>query len=193
MPEPPSVTRTKLRRDTNLPDFNQHPYSQHTDPSGVEKIVWSPAQATSGGYDQHSDYERSDGGDQNAPSSGEEVDDAEQQAEESEDELQQSVGVELNQRLMAATEARNRGEEAVLDADWEQWLKEAAERGATPDVAIASAGHGYARPGSIWPPHLPGVFDAGSASIPLTSSFPLSAAATSTLGGPSAPPAGTAM
>ncbi|MCJ1461380.1 hypothetical protein MMC28_011762 [Mycoblastus sanguinarius] len=50
--------------------------------------------------------------------------------EESEDELQQSVGVELNQRLLAATEARARGEDATLDADWEQWLKEAAERGA---------------------------------------------------------------
>ena len=50
--------------------------------------------------------------------------------EESEDELQQSVGVELNQRLLAATEARARGEDAILDADWEQWLKEAAERGA---------------------------------------------------------------
>ena len=48
--------------------------------------------------------------------------------EESEDELQQSVGVDLNQRLLAATEARARGEEATIDADWEQWLKEAAER-----------------------------------------------------------------
>ena len=48
--------------------------------------------------------------------------------EESEDELQQSIGVDLNRRLMAATEARARGEEVVLDADWEQWLKEAAER-----------------------------------------------------------------
>ena len=54
--------------------------------------------------------------------------------EESEDEMQQSVGVELNQRLLAATEARARGEDVVIDADWEQWLKEAAERGVRPDV-----------------------------------------------------------
>lgn len=49
--------------------------------------------------------------------------------DDSEDELQRSVGVELNQRLLAATEARARGEDVIIDADWEQWLKEAAERG----------------------------------------------------------------
>ena len=54
--------------------------------------------------------------------------------EESEDELQRSVGVDLNQRLLAATAARARGEEATIDADWEQWLKEAAERGNLPDL-----------------------------------------------------------
>ena len=42
--------------------------------------------------------------------------------------------MELNNRLILATEARARGEEAVLDPDWEQWLKEAAERGAVPDI-----------------------------------------------------------
>lgn len=72
----------------------------------------------------------------------EEMEDSEEEGEtggeESEDELQQSVGVELNQRLIAATEARARGEEAVLDADWEQWLKEAAERGAVPEVSHLS-------------------------------------------------------
>lgn len=55
------------------------------------------------------------------------------EGEESEDELERSVGVDLNQRLLVATEARARGEEARLDADWEQWLKEAAERGDLPD------------------------------------------------------------
>ncbi len=54
--------------------------------------------------------------------------------EESEDELQQSIGVELNQRLLVAIAARARGEEVVLDEDWEQWLKEAAERGAVPGL-----------------------------------------------------------
>lgn len=71
---------------------------------------------------------------------GEEEEDDDEQMEdeeedgESEDELQQSVGVELNQRLIAATAARARGEDATLDADWEQWLKEAAERGAVPEI-----------------------------------------------------------
>jgi hypothetical protein len=56
--------------------------------------------------------------------------DEEDEAQDSEDDpVNQSVGVELNQRLLAATEARARGEEVPLDADWEQWLKEAAERG----------------------------------------------------------------
>ena len=56
---------------------------------------------------------------------------------ESDDEVQQSVGVELNQRLLAASEARERGENVILDADWEQWLKEAAERGALPNISPA--------------------------------------------------------
>lgn len=55
--------------------------------------------------------------------------------EESEDELQRSIGLDLNQRLLVATEARARGEEATIDADWEQWLKEAAERGDVPNLA----------------------------------------------------------
>lgn len=65
----------------------------------------------------------------------EDEDDGEISEAESDDGIQQSVGVELNQRLLAATEARARGEEVILDADWEQWLKEAAERGAHPNVS----------------------------------------------------------
>lgn len=56
--------------------------------------------------------------------------------EESEDELQESIGVELNQRLLLAIAARARGEQVVLDDEWEQWMKEAAERG----VAAGFAG-----------------------------------------------------
>lgn len=55
--------------------------------------------------------------------------------EESEDELQRSVGVDLNRRLRIATEARTRGEDASIAADWEQWLKEAAERGDLPELS----------------------------------------------------------
>lgn len=58
--------------------------------------------------------------------------------DESEDELQRSVGVDLNQRLLIATEARARGEEVAIDADWEQWLKEAVERGDLPDSSRVS-------------------------------------------------------
>ena len=57
-------------------------------------------------------------------------------SEEDEEDLR-SVGVSLNRRLLAATAARERGEEVVLDADWEQWLKEAAERGSLIDVTDA--------------------------------------------------------
>lgn len=45
-----------------------------------------------------------------------------------------SVGVELNQTLFAASEASARGEEVELNPAWEQWLKEAAERGTLPEM-----------------------------------------------------------
>lgn len=80
--------------------------------------------------------------------------------EESEDELQQSIGAELHQRLLRATEARARGEEAILDEDWEQWLKEAAERGGVPDVLNTpmlgfdeTQADGYLNP-ELFHPHL---------------------------------------
>ena len=81
----------------------------------------------------------------------EQMEDEEDEDGESEDELQQSVGVELNERLIAATAARARGEDATLDADWEQWLKEAAERGAVPEIlplprATASQGSHQTQP-----------------------------------------------
>ena len=60
--------------------------------------------------------------------------------EDSEDELHHSVGVDLNRHLLAATAARARGEQVVLDADWEQWLKEAAERGASEATSLAGVG-----------------------------------------------------
>lgn len=60
--------------------------------------------------------------------------------DDSEDELQHSIGVDLNRHLLAATAARARGEAVVLDADWEQWLKEAAERGASEAASLASVG-----------------------------------------------------
>lgn len=47
----------------------------------------------------------------------------------SSDEEMESCGVELNYRLMEATAAREQGADVPLDEDWEQWLKEAGERG----------------------------------------------------------------
>ncbi len=47
-----------------------------------------------------------------------------------------SVGVELNERLRAAAAQRDAGNAAtVMDEEWEQWLKEAAEAGGIPSLA----------------------------------------------------------
>ncbi|KZF22041.1 hypothetical protein L228DRAFT_247652 [Xylona heveae TC161] len=48
----------------------------------------------------------------------------------------ESVGVELNRRLLAAAAARERGADVVvMDEAWEQWLKDAAERGVLGDLS----------------------------------------------------------
>lgn len=60
-----------------------------------------------------------------------------EETEESSDEEMESCGVELNHRLLAATAARERGANVPLDEDWEQWLKEAGERGSYTDVLNA--------------------------------------------------------
>lgn len=51
-----------------------------------------------------------------------------------EDETDESIGVHLNQNLMAAAEARERGEAARFDLQWEQWMKEAIERNEITDL-----------------------------------------------------------
>ncbi|KAI9817171.1 MAG: hypothetical protein M1827_001283 [Pycnora praestabilis] len=60
----------------------------------------------------------------------------EQSGDESDEEVE-SVGLELNQRLLAAAAARERGTGAVMDEAWEQWLKDAAEQGILTDVTSA--------------------------------------------------------
>ncbi|KAL4869141.1 hypothetical protein BDV12DRAFT_185371 [Aspergillus spectabilis] len=60
-----------------------------------------------------------------------------QETEDSGDEEMESCGVELNHRLLAATAARERGANVPLDEVWEQWLKEAGERGSYTDVLSA--------------------------------------------------------
>ncbi|RFU26269.1 hypothetical protein B7463_g10063, partial [Scytalidium lignicola] len=61
--------------------------------------------------------------------------------EESDSELN-SVGIELNERLRAAVAQREAGNVGtVMDEEWEQWLKEAAEAGGlpllTPDLRLS--------------------------------------------------------
>lgn len=87
------------------------------------------------------------------------------------DPLEQSIGVDLNQRLLAGAEAgveaRARGEEAVLDADWEQWLKEAVERGTIPSLAgltaVPGPDHSHV---SSWGQSVPEVFRYGPGDVP---------------------------
>ena len=59
---------------------------------------------------------------------GNSEEEGEESVEESEDELQRSYGVELNQQLIDGT----------MDADWEQWMKEAIERGDLPESLDSS-------------------------------------------------------
>lgn len=71
-----------------------------------------------------------------------EDDDGEEDEEESSDEEVESYGIELNQRLLEAAAARERGANVPLDEDWEQWLKEAIEHDGYADVISAiRAGH----------------------------------------------------
>ncbi|KAI9682950.1 MAG: hypothetical protein M1829_006386 [Trizodia sp. TS-e1964] len=56
--------------------------------------------------------------------------------EESEEEVQ-SIGLELNQRLIAATAAGGPGAGIIMDEAWEQWFKEHAERGTLPNIQSA--------------------------------------------------------
>ena len=135
----PTATATQLRGGEH-PDF---------EPMMVENVDLSDP--------EDEEMENSDG----------EIEGEEEQ--ESEDDLQQSVGVELNQRLLAATEARARGEEVVLDAAWEQWLKEAAERDEVPNFApLTRPGQNrLISPGATqWGQAIPEVFRYGPGTVP---------------------------
>ena len=85
--------------------------------------------------------------------------------------LTRSVGVELNQRLLAATEARARGEDVVLDEAWEQWLKEAAERDEVgpgfPPLMRTSPSQQISPNSTLWSQAIPDVFSyAPGATVP---------------------------
>ena len=56
-------------------------------------------------------------------------DDDEDEVDSEEEELSESTGTALNQRLMRAAAMRDQGIDVVMDPAWEQFLKEAQERG----------------------------------------------------------------
>ncbi len=68
----------------------------------------------------------------------EEPQDSDEEDEDEDEEQLESVGIELNQRLNAAAEAREHGEEVVMDEAYEQWLKEATERGSLVDPTLVA-------------------------------------------------------
>jgi hypothetical protein len=74
-----------------------------------------------------------------------ETEDMDEDVDDSDVEIQ-SVGIELNARLRAAAAQREAGNSAtVMDEEWEQWLKDAAEAGGIPFLAeqgLASANIG---------------------------------------------------
>ncbi|KAH8700542.1 hypothetical protein BGW36DRAFT_292653 [Talaromyces proteolyticus] len=83
--------------------------------------------------------------------------DEEEEEEESSDEEIESYGLQLNQRLLYATAARERGANVPLDEQWEQWLKEAVERGNYSDMLNAirtgqPLGDTFSNPSSPIPP-----------------------------------------
>ncbi|KAL8682982.1 MAG: hypothetical protein Q9224_004477 [Gallowayella concinna] len=173
-PQTPTVTRTELRGGSIAVSAAADTYpgemESNNEEYAMEDLIQSGQnQAHHGHNDEEMGDEEGDN-EESVEESDMEANEVDREPEESEDELQQSVGVELNQRLVAATEARSRGEPAVLDADWEQWLKEAAERGGIPDMTADNAAQVFA----------------GS---PLAPAFSAPAPGSSS----SAPPAGTAM
>jgi hypothetical protein len=72
-----------------------------------------------------------------------------QAGDETDDEIfENSVGYELQQRLIDATAARARGEHATLDPAWEQWMKDITDRG----LIGHQSGNAFAAPGASGSP-----------------------------------------
>ncbi|MCJ1418103.1 hypothetical protein MMC32_004448 [Xylographa parallela] len=94
---------------------------------------------------------------------GNEDEDQEEVENESEDGVA-SIGVELNQRLLAASEASARGEDVELNPAWEQWLKEAAERGTLPEM-LSLISSGPAHETTEWGHIIPEAFRYGPGAI----------------------------
>ncbi|KAL9000219.1 MAG: hypothetical protein Q9169_001121 [Polycauliona sp. 2 TL-2023] len=199
-PQTPTVTRTELRggyhQGSVSPNTDERDMNSTNEYGVMDNWVHDPQDEGHNAANDDEDGGESEGEDEEEEEEdGEDEDEGENEEEgesdeevadvepeqDSEDELQQSVGVELNQRLMAATEARNRGEEAVLDADWEQWLKEAAERGGVPDPTMVNTAQAIVAGPSNWSQQEP---------LPLATAFANPSTGQLAFNGPSA---GTAM
>jgi hypothetical protein len=69
--------------------------------------------------------------------------DEDQMTDEEEIDTHNSVGVQLNQELRRAADARARGEPAIFDEQFEEWMKEALERSQmSPDAVMQSIQQG---------------------------------------------------
>lgn len=69
--------------------------------------------------------------------------DEDQMTDEEEIDTHNSVGVQLNQELRRAADARARGEPAIFDEQFEEWMKEALERSEmSPDAVMQSIQQG---------------------------------------------------
>lgn len=92
---------------------------------------------------QHLDTEMHDH-DDNEDDDDEDEDEDEHDASESEEDLTSSIGFSLNARLLRAAALREQGANVPMDPEWEQYLKDAQERGelnvATRDALRSMAG-----------------------------------------------------
>lgn len=79
-----------------------------------------------------------------------EMADQDEEDEESDEEVE-SVGFELNQRLIQAAAMREQGVSVVMDPEWEQFLKEAQEREAQGRQELGIQASGAAAPHSLRP------------------------------------------
>ncbi|KAJ4404477.1 hypothetical protein N0V91_005821 [Didymella pomorum] len=92
----------------------------------IERVSTSPAEAGAEGAGiptQHAQVEERQTQDQEMQDEDSEDDD------ETNDHLTESVGFELNARLLHAAALRDQGNNVPMDPEWEAYLKEAQERG----------------------------------------------------------------
>jgi hypothetical protein len=89
---------------------------------------------------------------------GADTGDEEMDAEDSDDEMTRSIGLALNERLRERVARRDAGDtSAVLDEEWEQWLKNALETGQLnlpADQVFWQLDEGITLPQRVFPPRM---------------------------------------